>query len=130
MKLTKTQTEYAVRRIEEVVQNKIQEDVTKAGLKEPSSPPELSYEQKWKLIFAGKARCQDSSVLKYRSISVGYWDFPEDKKQQAAYTKAKEVYNNAYAAIAAKWAVKKQEAMDKLYLAGDADAALTIINSL
>ncbi len=130
MKLSKSQLDYSVRRIQTVIKQKIDAEIT-SSLTKPVEPTELLMAQRWELVFARKAKIKEGREHKMDNeyLYIDSFDFPETK-EQVAYKKAIEKYDAACAAITKKWAAKQQEAMDKLYLAGDADAALAIINSL
>jgi hypothetical protein len=130
MKLSKSQLDYSARRINEVIKQKIAEEVA-SSLTPVVKPAEQTCEQLWALVFSGKVKLRKGYERKLQNnyLYLDSYEFPETK-EQVAYKKAKEKYDAAHAAITKKWAAKQQEAMDKLYLAGDADAALAIINSL
>lgn len=126
MKLTKAQIEYARRRIRTLLNDKFEKETS--ALVKPKTNKELTNEEKWDMVLAGKAKLSPAFGYKkrYDCIYLDNFDFPIDKKAAAAM----EQYKTAESVLRSKYEALEVQAMDKLMLSGDADAALALIESL
>lgn len=126
MKLNNTQIEYAVKRVREAVHAKMLAEVGEC----PQEPEKLSDEEKYDMINSrvAKLRTARDRVSSYTRLLDAY-SYPP-RKEDVEYEKAKKSYEAKYTKHAAKWKQVEQQAIDKIYLCGDAEGALTIINSI
>lgn len=126
MKLTKNQIDYAVNRVTEKVRAKAKAE-TGAPPKEPAP---LSDEEKYDMISKGvaKLRVKRDAVGPYTRLLDSY-DYPV-RKGDCVYQEAMKKYEEKRKKANAKWEVVGQQALDKIYLCGDAAGALAIINSI
>jgi 2-phospho-L-lactate guanylyltransferase (CobY/MobA/RfbA family) len=125
MKLTKTQLNYAETRLNSVINKREREELALVPMVQ-----DLSREDKvlLDLLNSGKVKFKkiEGQSLSYyaRAALDELLEFPEDFN-----TEFKE-YDKRNQAIVTKYENKKQEIMDQLYLSGDAESALKLIDSL
>ncbi len=125
MKLTKTQLNYAETRLNSVINRKEREELDLVPMvKDLYQEDSVLID----IINSGEAKLRQikGGSLSYyaRNNLQDFIEFPED------FNKEFKEYSKHNQAIVTKYEKKKQEIMDQLYLSGDAEAALKLIDSL
>jgi len=123
MKLTKTQLNYAETRLNSVINKLEREELDLVpGVKDLSCDDNLLIN----MINSGTVKLKKINSLSYyaRNALEEFIEFPED------FNKEFKEYGKRNQAIVAKYEDKKREIMDQLYLSGDAESALKLIDSL
>jgi hypothetical protein len=127
MKLTKQQLDYALCRMRDKIRDKKYAEYPQENTSSASDDPEAVYQflSKTKAPLVDKATFMRKWHNEYRSsVLVKFFVFPDnfDKKYNDQQKKR--------ADIDAKYEKLEEQLKDKLYLSGDADEALALINSL
>jgi hypothetical protein len=126
-KLTKQQLEYALGRLGDKIEAKKRAEYPKLEVSSPQNDPEAIYQflVKAKAPVVGKAEFIAAwNNVYYSERVVKLFALPE------SFDKKYEEYKKKIEEIDAKWNKIKMDYQDKLYLSGEGEEALKLINSL
>jgi hypothetical protein len=125
MKLNKTQVDYAIKRLNENITKKISDELgPRPKDKKEDNAALIAY------ITSKKAKLKpdldkvfaNNSYAKYGVQAM--YDFPED------FNKERDLWNEKEKLLQTEYAKKKQTIVDQLHLSGDAETALSLINTI